>query len=321
MSDPVGREAVTLDPAIGNPATTDRAASRPTVDVGTTYDERSGRVDADAAKAYALATNDPNPVYPAGGAVPPVYTVSLILPAYAEAGRATIQSGAIEGFTGGVHGEHDIHISNPVRPGARVRWQVTTYSAKQTPVGVMVTHQIAVSDDEGLPLLEHYWSTLFINGRIPTDLGPDLIDHSFPEPARSRPLGSHTFDVTGDQSYRYAGASTDHAAFHVDDEPAQKLGFPGKFIQGLCTLAMCSGAVVSLAADGDPDRLRRIAGRFAAPVFPRSQLVVRVFDAGSTEDGGRSVAFEATSMGATVVKHGRAELRPPGAPRSVPSAP
>jgi acyl dehydratase len=311
MSDPNSQAAI-IDPVIGN-RTTKSASERPTVDVGKTYDVRSGRVDADAAKAYALATNDPNAIYAAGAAVPPVYTVSLILPAYVEAGRATIESGAIEGFTGGVHGEHDIHIANTIRPGARVQWQVSTYSAKQTPVGVMITHQIAVRDEEGAPLVEHYWSTLFINGRIPTDLGPDLIDHTFPEAARARPLGSQTFDVTGDQSYRYAGASTDHAAFHVDDEPAHKLGFPGKFIQGLCTFAMCSGAVVSLGASGDPDRLRRIAGRFAAPVFPRSQLIVRVYDAGPTEDGGRSLAFEATSQCATVVKHGRAELRPPGA--------
>jgi acyl dehydratase len=307
--------------AMNEPVTDDPTTSKPTVDVGTTYAVRSGRVDPDAAKAYALATNDPNQVYASGRAVPPVYTVSLILPAYVEAGRTTIESGAIEGFTGGVHGEHDIHVVNPVRSGADVQWQVTTHAAKQTTAGVMITHKIAVADEEGTPLVEHYWSTLFLNGRVPNDLGPDLVDHTFPEVARRRPLGSHTFDVTGDQSFRYAGASTDHAMFHVDDEPARRLGFPGKFIQGLCTFAMCSGAVVSLGADGDPDRLRRIAGRFAAPVFPRTQLVVRVYDAGPTEDGGRSLAFEATSQGVTVLKHGRADIRPPSRTPSAASSP
>jgi acyl dehydratase len=129
-----------------------------------------------------------------------------------------------------------------------------------------------------------------------------------PDDARSRPIGSHTFDVTGDQSFRYAGASTDHALIHIDDEAARRAGFPSKFLQGLCTFAMCSGAVVKIAADGEPERVRRLACRFAAPVFPRHDLVVEVFDAGTTDAGDRCVAFEAASSRATVIKHGRAEI-------------
>ena len=95
---------------------------------------------------------------------------------------------------------------------------------------------------------------------------------------------------------------------HIDDEAARRAGFPSKFLQGLCTFAMCSGAVVKVGADGDPDRLRRLACRFSSPVFPRNNLTVDVYDAGETADGGRALAFEASSAGATVIKHGRAEL-------------
>ena len=51
------------------------------IHVGKTFDTYTGRIDDDAAIAYALATNDPNPIYEAGGAVPPLYMVSLLLPA------------------------------------------------------------------------------------------------------------------------------------------------------------------------------------------------------------------------------------------------
>jgi acyl dehydratase len=284
--------------------------TEPTIHVGTAYDTYTGRIDEDAAKAYALATNDPNPVYADGGAVPPIYTVSLILPAFAEASRRSTDLGAITGVTGGVHGEHDVYFFNPARPGDRVQWQATTHCAKQTPAGAMVTQRVLVSDMNGLPLVEHYWSTLLIGGKIPGGLGPDLADHTFPEAARDVPIGTQTYDVAGDQTFRYAGASTDHASIHIDDEAARANGFPSKFLQGLCTFAMCSGAVVRLGADGDPDRLVRMAGRFAAPVFPRHQLTVAVYDAGATADGGRALAFEASSQGVTVIKHGRAELRP-----------
>ncbi|HUZ09164.1 MAG TPA: MaoC/PaaZ C-terminal domain-containing protein [Acidimicrobiales bacterium] len=282
----------------------------PAIHVGTKFESYTGRIDHDAAMAYALATNDPNPIYASGGAVPPIYTVSLILPAYLQAGQRSVDPGAIEGVTGGVHGEHDVYFYDPARPGDDLEWSATTHCAKQTPAGAMVTQRILVSDLQGRPLVEHYWSTLLIGGKIAADIGPDLADHTFPEDARSRPIGSHTFEIAGDQTFRYAGASTDHANIHIDDEAARRNGFPSKFLQGLCTFAMCSGAVVRLGADGDPDRLRRLAGRFSAPVFPRHELTVDVYDAGSADDGGRVLAFEASSQGVTVIKHGRAELRP-----------
>ena len=284
--------------------------TEPAIHVGNEYEHYTGRIDPDAAIAYALATNDPNPVYQEGGAVPPLYTVSLILPAYLQAGQKTVDPGAIVGVTGGVHGEHDVYFHEPARPGDEVEWSATAHCAKQTPAGAMVTHRILVSDRQGRPLVEHYWSTLYIGGKIAADLGPELADHTFPEEARRHPIGSHTFEIAGDQTFRYAGASTDHAPIHIDDEAARANGFPSKFLQGLCTFAMCSGAVVRLGADGDPDRLRRMAGRFSSPVFPRHELTVDVYDAGSTEDGGRALAFEASSQGAKVIRHGRAEIRP-----------
>ena len=39
------------------------AMNKPTIRVGTTYEMHRGRVDPDAAIAYALATNDPNERY------------------------------------------------------------------------------------------------------------------------------------------------------------------------------------------------------------------------------------------------------------------
>jgi acyl dehydratase len=282
----------------------------PRIHVGATYGPFEGRVDPDAAMAYALATNDPNPVYLDGKAVPPLYTVSLVLPALHEATRNAVDPGAIRNVRGGVHAEHDTYVRRPVLPGAEVRWTADTYCAKPTPAGVLVSQRLHVTDSGGAVLVEHFWSTLYIGGEIDGPLGPDLADHTFPPDARSQPLGSHTFDVSGDQSFRYAGASTDHAPMHIDDRAAQRVGFPGKFIQGLCTFAMCSGAVVKWAAGGDPTRVRRLAGRFASPVFPRTQLVVDVYEAGTAPDGALVVAFEATSAGVTVVKHGRADLVP-----------
>jgi acyl dehydratase len=262
--------------------------------------------------AYALAVNDPNEAYLRAGVVPPLYTAALVEPAVHATARRSIDPGAIRDARGGVHGEHDAFFLGPVHPGTVVQWTVWAHNARQTPAGVLVTLRILVSDLAGKPLVEHFWSSMHVGGIVDHDVGPDLAGHRFPEDARAHPVGGQVIPVAGDQTFRYAGASGDRVAHSTDDRAAREEGYPGKIVQGLCTLAMCGGAVVNLAAAGDPGRLRRLAGRFSSPMFPRRDLRVELYEAGPTADGGRAVAFEASSEGVAVIRHGRAEVAPVG---------
>jgi acyl dehydratase len=269
-----------------------------------------GRVDEDAAIAFALATNDRNDLYLRGVAVPPLFTAALILPAQWEAARAAVGSASIAGARGSVHGEHDVYFWGPVRPGMALQWDANVHGVKQTRGGVVVILRILVSDMDGAPLVEHLWSNFHIEGTIESDVGSGLADHYFPEDARARRVGSQTIAVDRDQAFRYAGVSSDHVGHAMDDEIAHEQGYPSKILQGMCTFAICSSAVVGVGTGGDPRRLRRLAGRFSAPAFPRRDLEVEVYDAGDADGGGRALAFEAIQDGVTVIKHGRAELMP-----------
>jgi acyl dehydratase len=269
-----------------------------------------GRIDADAALAYALATSDPNDVYWRGDAVPPLFTASLLRERLADAEGGDVVLNAIRDARGGVHGQHDLHVFGPIRRGMAVQWSTSMHAAKQTTAGVLVTTRTMVCDPQRQPLVAHFWSSLHIGGIIDADVGPEIPDHTFPLHARQRLVGSHVFDIAADQGFRFAGASGDRVAHSIDDEAARQEGYPRKILQGLCTLSMCCGAVVKLGAEGDPNRVRRFAGRFSAPTFPRTKLVVDVFDAGNTDDGARVLVFEATADGVPVVTHGRAELLP-----------
>jgi acyl dehydratase len=268
-----------------------------------------GRIDEDAVAAYALATNDPNPLYLDGIAVPPLFTATLILPAQWDQSRTLLRSAPIRGAVGAVHGEHDVFFWGPVTPGMTLQWDAGLHAMKQTAGGVISAQRILISDRDGAPLVEHFWSNFHIGGSIDGDVGPDLPDHTFPEGARDRPVGHKIVPVDRDQAFRYAGVSSDHAGHAIDDEIAREQGYPGKILQGLCTFALCSGAVIDLIG-GDPRLLRRMAGRFSAPAFPRHDIEVQVYDAGQSEEGGRSLAFEAIQNGVAVIKHGRADLLP-----------
>ena len=266
-----------------------------------------GEVDVDAPYAYARATNDDNPVYERGESVPPLYTVSLVFPQFRAAHLHFVD--ALGNTRGGVHGLHDVYYHRPVRPGMRLRWTAVTNSAEQTKAGTRVTLRFLITDEHDVPVVEHYWSNLYFGTSIPEPLGQPLADHAFPEDARSRPVGERTFTVARDQTFRYAGASGDNGDMHVSDEAARGYGLPAKILQGLCTFAMCSAAVVDGVAEGDPDRLRRLACRFSATTVPGNDVAVALYDAGEAAGGARAVAFEAISAGEAVIKHGRAEVR------------
>lgn len=282
--------------------------AEPKIHVGKTFPVQNDWVDADATAAFALSYSDPNPVYQDRTAVPPVYVVTHLLRGLHQANSEAEDPGAVTGTTGGVHAQHDIYFHKPIEIGAPIQWQASVHCYTQTPAGVLSAIRFLVSDTDGTPLVEHFWVSMRIGGKIAANVGPQLAPHAFPDGAREKPLGSYTYDIAFDQSFRYAGASHDHAPMHINDEHARTAGFPSKFLQGLCTFSMCSGAVVKVAAGGDPNRLRRLAGRFSLPVYPNNELEVAVFDGGRSEDGNEIVAFEATSAGNTVLRHGWAEL-------------
>jgi acyl dehydratase len=282
--------------------------TEPTIRLGTPFGPYEGHVDPDAAIAFGLATSDVNPAYGDGQAVPPLYSVALVLPALDVAIRNSVDDGAIFGANDSVHGEQDMYFHAPLQPDSTVQWSVTTHSAHQTLAGVLVTQRILVSDTVENPLVDHYWSSLHVGGTTLSTGGPPLADHRYPENARQHKIGTETLDIALDQAFRYAGVSNDHAPHSLDDDAARQQGFPSKILQGMCTLAMCGGAVLRVAGVDDPNGLRRLAARFAAPVFPKRELTVEVADLGTTAEGYRAVAFEACSNGVVCIGHGRAEF-------------
>ncbi|MGH3353017.1 MAG: MaoC/PaaZ C-terminal domain-containing protein [Nocardioides sp.] len=94
--------------------------------------------------------------------------------------------------------------------------------------------------------------------------------------------------------YRLLG---DRHAMHVDPAAAAAAGMPRPFMHGLCTIGM---AVLALADSQGvhPASLTKLAGRFAAPVFPGDTLHVQGWNANDR------VCFEAAADGRPVITSG-----------------
>jgi acyl dehydratase len=285
-----------------------RAMDTTKVPIGVQTEPHDKYVDPDNVVAYALASNDENPLYLSGHAVPPVFAVAVAWTAFM--GMDALPPEATEGSHGGVHGEHDLYIRKPIVPGSWLHTVGERSGVVCSSAGMNVFAKLVTTDDTGEPVLEQYWSSLIRGPATGGDKGTPPADHSFPEEARERLAGTMTLPTTIDQTFRYAGASGDRAAMHVDDEVARSFGFPRKFNQGLCTLAVTSRGLIELAAGGDPRRVRRIAVRFSSPVFPGNAIDLSVFDIGERANGDHAFAFEASSDGAAVLRHGLVEVAP-----------
>src|SRR5687768_9722522 len=273
--------------------------------LGTTYDETTEVIDPDRAKAYAAATNDPNPSYADGTYAPPVFGV---VPTWGAMGLAVGDVVPGEALMMIVHGEQDMHFHQPLVPGTKLTTRATAHSVRVAGSGTRYTIEVNAVDDAGAPVLTEF-VTMFIRGMSDGESGgPDKPEHEIPEAARASVIGTHTVHVDDDQTYRYKEASGDNMPIHVDDAFAKQVGLPGIIAHGLCTMAMTSQAVIELAADGDPGRVKRLAVRFASNVFPGSDVETTVYAVAPDEAGNMTYAFEATSNGATVIKNGLAEV-------------
>jgi acyl dehydratase len=281
----------------------------PTVHVGLTYERHLGWIDEDAAVAFARATNDPNPLCLDARAVPALFTGALGTMAISDSLKSSIDPGAIAGVRNVVHGSHVINYLAPVLVGQPVEWAVTNHAARQTSSGVVVTQQLLISTRDGVPLVEHLWSSFHIGGRIEVDLGPVVEDDMPVERGRAAHVGTYTVHVDRDQAFRYSGLSADHVPHAVDDTAARSEGFDGKILQGMCTLSMTAAGLVSVVAGGDPARLRQLAARFSSPTYPGEKLTIEVHDAGRAANGDAMYVYEATSRGAAVITRGRVQVR------------
>ena len=260
--------------------------------IGRSGDERSYEATEDALRAYAEATDD----VPGG----PVFA---LLPVWEAAGRASRSVVSDDVRSHVVHYEQDLVLHRPLASGMRVYSSATPVAVLGRPTGTSVVIRTETRTETGELMNEQYVTEFFRGVEAPESVGDRAPDHRLA--AEGAPYAEISYPVAEDQTVRYAAASGDHFAIHLDDEFARSVGLPGRIVHGLCTMAFTGRAVLEAAGVEDPGRVRRLAVRFSAPLFPGDTLTTRIWDL-----GGGAYGFEAVSgEGATVVKDGRVELR------------
>jgi acyl dehydratase len=108
---------------------------------------------------------------------------------------------------------------------------------------------------------------------------------------RSRPESALVYRLSGDMN-----------PLHSAPDVAHKAGFDRPILQGLATYGMACHGILAAFCDYDVARLRSIAARFSAPVFPGDAIELHCWREGT------EVAFMARvpERNSVVLSHGRA---------------
>jgi acyl dehydratase len=279
--------------------------------IGRCYAPSTYEIKEEAMIRYALATNETNPRLTerdvaAGLIAPPVFPVVY----HARVLGKPIGDPELNiDFKRALHGEQDMTFHRPLRAGDILSTTPSIEDIRDKGTGETISIRLRSESQTG-ELVEETLFTLFVRGK-PQEPARD-------EPSRTKiltasaptatPLATIDQKLDADQTFRYSEASGDKVRIHLDPEVARKAGFAGIIGHGLCTLAFTSRAVIDGIAGGDPERLRRLAVRFASPVIPGESITTVIWPTPSESDAtNNEYLFETRDpRGKLVISDGRA---------------
>ena len=256
---------------------------------------------------YAEATNDPNPWYidvkrEGGVVMPPIFPVKVLKEVFF---HSLLDSKVGVNFLRLVHASQDMTIEEFIRPGDVIETTGEIIGMDEKRTGDLYTVKYECLK-EGRAVVKAV-SSFFI--RLPKDkIKPAERKPRKPAPPAPEVIFEQTMTVDADQTVRYGDASGDNNPIHIDDKTAKMAGLPGIILQGLCTMAFASQAVVKNVLGGDPNALKRISVQFSSMVRPGDVLTTKGW-LHSAQDGCKTYGYAMFNQdGVKVLNHGIAEV-------------
>jgi acyl dehydratase len=285
--------------------------------VGTAGEPIAHEIDARWMMAYAAGLGDTLPCYldtrrPEGIIAHPLFPVCFEWPAIlAMRGHSGNKSLTADEHLRGVHATHDLVIHRTVRPGDRLTTRAKIVGVERRKPGAYQVTRLDTTDESGALVCTTWQGGLYRGVEVD---GPDRPVTDAPTlpgplyggtPARAEV----TVPISALAAHVYTECAHIWNPIHTDTAVAARAGLPGLILHGTATLALAVSRVLEVEADNDPERVRRVAGRFGAMVRMPSEILVRVLSRTATPEGG-VVRFEARNAeGEPAVRDGLVVLR------------
>lgn len=216
-----------------------------------------------------------------------------------------------------VHGEQRLELFSRVEPSGDVMVRTRVAGIYDKGSGALVDLDVrADHSDSGEPLFSAITS-LFIRGEggFGGSRGPERPPVDPPERAPDFEFSYQTLPI---QTLLYRHGGHDPHPIHLDPEVARRGGMKGPILMGLNTLGIAGRAVLHSVGGSDPDRMRTLDGRFAAPAYNGDTLTTQIWtgdDVGRQSGEDEVALFRVVSQeGVVLLDRGRSVLAVDGWP-------
>lgn len=223
-------------------------------------------------------------------------------PAYLEAiGRSP------QAPRGAVHVLQDSHFHRPIRAGERLHTAARIAQVRQTRVGALVTSRVDTRRlADGAAVVTTWTAAMFLKERVAgtPEAGEEPPALREDADVTAAPLRQAFIQTAPGLAHRYTECSDVWNPIHTERAAARAIGLPDIILHGTATWALAGQALIHAVGGGEPQRLKRLAGRFKGMVFPGDRLEL---DYAEQAPGAWQFAVR-TPRGDLAITHGLAEF-------------
>jgi acyl dehydratase len=273
---------------------------------GTTLGPFEYDVDQFWTMAYAAGLGDSNPRYldslKSGQLIAhPVFPVCLALGAMGPMDQLLFDAGLTHDESiRRVHATQDMILHRPIKPPEKLSVRATLALMERRRPGTYLVVRYDMTDSVGAAVATVTWGRIFRDVEM---IGPDrsAIEIETP-PAAAKWDGSGrgtvTIPIAATAAIVYTACARpgNPVNFHTDTVEANRSGLPAPILMGVATLGMSVSKIVESEADGKPERVSRVYGRFGAMVLMPSEVMVRIL-ARERRNDGDAIFFETINRG------------------------
>ena len=280
--------------------------------VGASGESLASDVDARWTMAYAAALGDVMPCYvdtlaPGGVVAHPLFPVCFEWPVIVAMRAMFDRTGLTpEEARRGVHASHGLIIHRAIRPPTQMHTRATVAGIEQRKPGAYQLTRLDTVDAQGRPVCTSWYGSIYREVAVE---GGDRMPESVPEVPELRdianqPVSEICIPVAAGLAHVYTECARIFNPIHTDAAVAHQAGLPAIILHGTATLALAVSKIVESEAQGNPVRVARIAGRFAAMVMMPSEIRLRIYGRERSENGCR-IFFEVfNDQNATAIRNG-----------------
>lgn len=226
----------------------------------------------------------------------PTYAIIACSPFAAAAKIGTFNFGML------LHGSQEIRVAKPLPPAGKLKVvsEVADIQDKGEGKNAVVMFNGIGTDPETDEVLVETLTTVVIRGEGGFGGQPGQRPAA-PEIPETEPDARRALPTREDQAliYRLSG---DRNPLHSDPWFAKNLaGFPKPILHGLCTYGVAGRALIAELCGGDATKLRAVASRFSAPVFPGETLTTSIWRTAAGKAVFRTAAAAPDGTGERVV--------------------